>query len=146
MAEAGAIVGLVFALLGLIFTFVGTILTGAIVTAFVGIPFALLGILFLGSGGALVYWRYQKANTILQVLREGEAAEGRILSLEQNYRVRINGRHPWAIGYEFRVNGREYQGRVTTLNTPGAALQPGRPAYALYLRNAPEHNALYPHP
>jgi uncharacterized SAM-binding protein YcdF (DUF218 family) len=146
MVDAWGIVGLVFGLLGSIFTFVGLILTVAIVTAFVGIPFALLGILFLAVGGAALYYGYQKAQKTIQVLREGQAVEGQIVNLEQNYNVRINGRNPWVISYRFSVNGREYQGQVTTLNTPGAGLQPGKTAYVLYLQNIPEHNTLYPHP
>lgn len=144
--DVWGIVGLVFALLGSIFTFVGIILTVAIVTAFVGIPFALLGIPFLAVGGAALYYGYQKAQKTIQVLREGQAVQGQIVNLEQNFNVRINRRYPWVISYHFRANGREYQGRVTTLNTPGPALQPGKTACVLYLQNVPEHNALYPHP
>ncbi|MFZ5880220.1 MAG: DUF3592 domain-containing protein [Chloroflexota bacterium] len=146
MVNAWGIAGFVFALLGSIFTFLGIILTVAIVTAFVGIPFALLGILFLAGGGMAIYHSYQKAKITIQVLREGEALEGKIVNLGQSSNVRINGRRPWVISYQFRVNGREYQGHVTTLNTPGARLQVGKMAYVLYLPTAPEHNALYPHP
>lgn len=146
MVDAWGIVGFVFALLGSIFTFLGIILTVAVVTAFAGIPFALLGILFLAGGSAALYHSYQKAQKTILVLREGEAVEAQIVNLEQNFNVRINRQHPWVISYKFGVNGREYQGHVTTLNPPKAGLQPGRTARALYLQNAPEHNALYPHP
>jgi hypothetical protein len=145
-ADGWAIVGFVFTLLGSIFTFIGVILTIAIVTAFVGIPFALFGIPFLGAGGAALYWRYQQAQKTIQVLREGEAVQGQIVSLDQNYNVRINRRHPWIISYQFQAHGRTYQGQVTTLNPPGPGLQPGKMTYVLYLQNNPEHNALYPHP
>jgi hypothetical protein len=146
MVNTWGIVGFVFALLGLIFTFLGIILTVAIVTAFVGIPFALFGILFLACGGAALYHSYQKAKKTIRVLREGEAVEGQIVNLGQNFNVRINGQHPWVISYLFRVNEREYQGQVTTLNTPRVGLQVGKIAYVLYLPSTPEHNALYPHP
>lgn len=82
----------------------------------------------------------------MRVLQVGEAARGEILSTEINYNVRVNGRSPWNIAYRFRVFGRDYQGSVTTLNTPGPHLQPGRAVYALYLPDAPENNAIYPHP
>lgn len=146
LVDAWGIVGLVFALIGSIFTFLGIILTIAIVTAFVGIPFALLGILFLAGGGVALYYSYQKAQKTIGVLREGQAVEGQIVNLEQNFNVRINRRHPWVISYQFSVNGREYQGHVSTLNTHTAALQPGKTACVLYLQNIPEHNTLYPHP
>jgi hypothetical protein len=102
--------------------------------------------LFLTGGGAALYYSYQKAQKTIQVLREGEAVEGQIVNLEQNYNVRINTRHPWIISYRFSANGQAYQGRVSTLNTPTEALQPGKTVCVLYLQNAPEHNALYPHP
>lgn len=146
LVDAWGIVGFVFALLGSIFTFVGFILTIAIVTAFVGIPFALFGILFLGGGVAALRHSYQKAQRTIQVLREGQAALGRIMAVEQNYNVRINSQHPWVISYQFEANGRAYEGRVSTLNTPRGELQPGNTVYVLYLPNIPEHNALYPHP
>lgn len=146
MVDAWGIVGFVFGLLGSIFSFVGIILTIAIVTAFVGIPFALFGFLFLAAGGAAAYHSYQKAQRTIQVLREGQAVQGQIVNLDQNYNVRVNGRNPWVISYQFNVHGQSYQGRVTTLNTPSAALQPGKPTCVLYLQNSPEHNALYPHP
>lgn len=145
-ADAGTIAALVFLLLGAIFTVVGVVLTVAIVTAFVGIPFAGLGILFLLAGGAVGVQRYQAAMRIVEVLRTGAAAEGQIVRVEENYRVRVGQRHPWTITYQFRVAGQDYQGQVTSLTLPGSRLQPGKKARMLYLPNAPEHNALYPHP
>ena len=58
--------------------------------------------------------------------------------------VRVNRRHPWLIAYGFEVGGRQYEGRVATLNPP--ALRPGWPVRVLYLPEAPRHNALFPHP
>jgi hypothetical protein len=140
------IIGFVFTFLGLIFTFLGIISTAVTATASVGISFALPGILFLFGGGAILYYSYQKAQKTIRVLREGEAVQGQIVSLEQNVNVRINMRYPWVISYRFKVNGREYQGNVTTLNTPTAGVQPGKIIYVLYLQNTPEDNVLYPHP
>lgn len=146
LVDAWGIVGFVFTLLGSIFTFLGFILTIAIVTAFVGIPFALFGILFLAGGVAALRYSYQKAKKTIEVLREGQAAQGQIMNVEQNYNVRINSQHPWIISYQFQANGRTYEGRVSTLNMPRAEHQTGNTVYVLYLPNTPEHNALYPHP
>lgn len=145
-ADGWAITAGIFALLGAIFTFVGAALTIGIITAFVGIPFAGLGITFLGLGAAGLGWRYQEAQKVVTCLRLGEAVDGQIVSVDENYSVRVNGRHPWTITYQFLAGGRDYQGKVTTLNQPGPGLQPGRPACVLYLPNTPECNALYPHP
>ena len=146
LTDGWAIAALVFVILGAVFMPTGLAMTVAIVTAFVGIPFVLLGLLFLGGGAAIVYWRYQEAAKLVAVLRDGEAVAGVITGAEANYSVRVNGRHPWVIRYQFRVAGRDYQGRVSTLNVPGPALQPGRRACVLYFPDSPDHNSLYPHP
>jgi len=146
MSDGLAVVALVFGLLGVIFTLVGVGLTLGIVTAFVGIPFSLLGLLFLAAGAAIGAWRYLEAQRGVEVLRVGEAAEGQIVRVEQNQSVRINGRSPWVIGYRFNLDGRTYEGQVSTLNEPGSALQVGKRSYVLVLPQSPERNSLYPHP
>jgi len=140
------IVGMVFGILGIVFGCVGAGLTISMVAAFVGLPFILIGVPFLGLGGAALFWCYQQASKTVQVLQIGEAARGEILSAEQNYNVEVNNRHPWKITYRFQALGRAYSGHVTTLNTPGPQLQPERAVYVLYLPDAPETNAIYPHP
>jgi hypothetical protein len=112
----------------------------------VGIPFALIGLVFLGVGGGLLASRYQYASRVVRVLREGTATVGRIVNVAENYSVQVNNRHPWAIEYQFQVNGREVTGHVSTLTPPGSSIQPGRRACVLYLPENPEINSLYPHP
>lgn len=144
LADGWSIASGVFGLVGGIFAVIGLVMTLAIVTAFVGIPFLLLGIVLLGAGAAVLFWRYQQAQRILETLRNGVPADGEIISVDENLNVEINQRHPWVIAYRFRVSGTEYTGNVTTLNRP--SLQPGDPAWVLYLPQEPIHNALYPHP
>ena len=145
-ADGGAIAGGIFALLGAIFLFVGVPLTIGIITAFVGLPFAGLGIVVLGVGGLVLVRRYEAAQKTVSVLRQGAAAPGRILEVRENYNVTVNNRHPWTITYQFQMNGRDYEGKVSTLNRPDPQLQPEKAAYVLYLPEAPEVNTLYPHP
>lgn len=135
----------VFVLLGIIFTMVGGGLTLGIVTAFVGIPFVGMGLLFLGGGLAVAYWRYQLATQTVEVLKSGQAKEGEITGLEPNYSVRINGRMPWTIRYQFSVDGKVYQGSTSTLNNPQLT-HPVGPAVVLYLADNPDKNQVYPHP
>jgi hypothetical protein len=130
----------------LIFAFVGIALTLGIVTAFVGLPFAGLGLLFLSGGGALLIWRYGQAQATVELLREGEAALGEIVEIYQNYQVQINGRYPWTLAYRYEVEGREYDGRVTTLTRPDLRQQPGVTAYVLYAQDDPQQSTVYPHP
>ncbi len=146
LADGWGVVSLVFMMLGAIFTLTGAVLTLAIVTALVGLPFMVIGLGFLAAGGALASSRYQAARQTVRVLREGLATDGTIVRVEQNLNVRVNRRHPWTINYEFRVDGRRHDGRVTTLNVPGANLQPTRAACVLYLPDSPQHSSLYPHP
>lgn len=146
VADGWAVAAFVFLLVGGIFACVGVPMIVGVVTAFVGVPFALLGLALFGAGAGVIAWRYDYARKVVQVLREGHAAEGRIVALEVNSSVTVNGRNPWTITYQFNHLGRDYQGKVVTLNYPGLHLQPGRPARILYMPNAPDHNALYPHP
>jgi hypothetical protein len=145
-SDGWAAAALVFVLLGGTFTLVGAGLTLGIITAFIGLPFVGLGLLFLGSGIAVTVWRYRLARQIVLVLRTGEAAAGQIVRVEENLNVRVNQRHPWTIHYQFRLNDQPIDGQVSTLNVPGAGLQPGQPAWVLYLPGAPAQNVLYPHP
>lgn len=144
--EAGGIVAFVFCLLGTIFTLVGAGLTLGILTAFVGIPFLLLGLAFLGVGAGLLQVRYREAEKVVMVLRQGEATRGQVVAIEENYAVRINGRHPWVIRYHFQANGQSQAGKVTTMNPPAGQLQEGKAVCVLYLPDAPKWNSIYPHP
>ncbi len=145
-SDGWSIAALVFGLLGMIFSLVGAALTIGVITAFVGIPFLLVGIVFLGSSGWVFIWRYQEAQKVVNVLREGEATHGQIVEIQENYSIRINGRYPWVIRYEFLANGQKYEGKVTTLNQLGPQLQTGKAVCVLYLPTSPEWNSIYPHP
>ena len=144
--DGGAIAAFVFVILGIVFSLVGAGLTLGIITAFLGIPFVMLGILFLIAGVWVFLWRYQNAQKIVRVLRDGQAGRGQIIASEQNYHVRINGRYPWVIRYQFQAEGQDYEGKVSTLNPPGEQYQAGKAAWILYLPESPKWNSIYPHP
>lgn len=146
LTDGWAITALVFGLLGVVFAPLGVLLTVFIITAFVGIPFALIGFAMLGLAGVILTWRYRQASQTVEVLRNGDAARGQVLAVQQNYNVQVNGRNPWLIDYQFEVVGQDYRGRLTTLTPPGASLQPGKTVCVLYSPAAPEQNTLYPHP
>jgi hypothetical protein len=145
-SDGWGVVGFIFALLGAIFSVLGLLLTLGVITAFVGLPFLALGLVFLFGGGALLASRYQAARRTVGVLRMGDSTVGQIARVEENLAVRVNNQHPWIITYQFRVQNLPYEGRVTTLNAPGADLQPGQAASVLYLPQSPQYNSLYPHP
>jgi membrane protein implicated in regulation of membrane protease activity len=145
-SDAWAVSALIFGLVGLIFAVVGAPLTVSLVAAFVGLPFVGLGLLFLCGGLAILVWRYRISDRTVELLRDGEAVEGEIASVVQHYHVRVNGRYPWTVEYDYEVNGDLYGGRVTTLSMPDLSQQPGSPVYVLFMRDDPAQSTIYPTP
>ena len=144
--DGWAIAGLVFLLLGVIFGILGTALAVSIVAAFVGLPFVGLGAAFLAAGAPILVWRLQMAQRTVTVLEEGQATEGEIAKVREEYWVRVNGRHPWTVDYSYQVSGSRYSGRIATLSRPDPSQQPGTPVCVLYLRDDPTRSTLYPSP
>jgi hypothetical protein len=115
------------------------------VTAYVGRPFLVIGVLFLIGTGLVFVWGYQKARKMITVLREGTAAPGQIIDIHPNYSIRVNGRNPWVIRYQFMANGENLEGKVTTFNPSAGQIQVGNAVYVLYTPQAPKWNTIYPH-
>lgn len=146
LIDGWAITGLVFLILGIVFGIVGFALTITVVAIFVGLPFTVLGFVFLGSAIGLLIWRYQIAEKTLNILKNGSASLGKIADVYQNFYVQVNGRYPWTIEFNYDVDGKTYDGKVTTLSRPDLSQQPGRPVYVLYLLDDPAQNTIYPSP
>ncbi len=145
-SDAWSIVALILLILGLVFGLVGGVLTLIAISAFVGRPILAYALLLLGFSIPFFIWRYRIAQKVVLVLQEGAATKGEITATNEQYSVRVNNRHPWIVRYKFTVDGRSYEGKVTTLNPPGSSLEPGQPAWILYLADAPKWNSIYPHP
>jgi hypothetical protein len=146
LTDSWGIVAGILALLGFIFAATGAGLILGIVTALIGIPFFGVGAVLFALGVAILAGRYNEAQKFLAVLRYGDATRGQVTEVERNLTVRINHQHPWIIHYAFQWGGNSYQGRVSTLNSPGPQLQVGQAVCVLYLPENPARNALYPHP
>ena len=144
--DGWTIMAVVFTFIGVIFGTVGLVLTITIVAAFVGIPFAGIGALFLMIGVPILVWRYQQAQNTATVLQAGVPALGKIIDVFQNYHIRVNGRYPWSIQYQFELHGQVHEGKVSTLSQPDLSQQAGKPVYVLYMQDDPEQNSIYPHP
>jgi membrane protein implicated in regulation of membrane protease activity len=136
----------IFAMVGLFLALFGIPLTASLQTACVGLPFLGLGLLILGGAIAVLPWRYRMAQETVEVLREGEAVVGEILSVVQNYQVSVNGRHPWTVEYHYEVDGRLYGGNVATLSMPDLSQEPGTPVYVLFMADDPGQSTIYPSP
>lgn len=66
--------------------------------------------------------------------------------MAQNYHVRVNNRYPWVIHYHYKVHGKNFQGKLTTLSQPDLSQGSGKPVYVLYRLGEPEKSTLYPSP
>lgn len=140
------VAGGIFALVGVIFFFVGVLLTVPVVTAFVGIPFAGMGAIFGAAGFILLKNQFDKASQTVGILQQGQDTEGLVTGIEENLMVRINGRHPFTIRYEYTVGGRHLAGEVQTLRNPSPVFRQGSGAWVLYSPDSPDISTLYPHP
>ncbi|MCW5878368.1 MAG: hypothetical protein KIS80_05825 [Anaerolineales bacterium] len=145
VTDGWSIVAFVFLMLAISFIPAGLGLIVGVVTALIGIPLFLVGVVMLAAAAGVFYWRFTLAQRLLKVLREGLTTRGEITEVRQNYSVQINGRSPWIISYTFRLDGTEYTGTVTTMNTP-QHLNPGDATAILYLAEDPQYNGIYPHP
>jgi len=141
-----AVSALVFTLLGFVFTAGGLYLTTSEVAAPDAPCFVGMGLLFLCSGIVVLVWKYRVCARTVEVLREGEATVGEILSVIQNFGVRVNGRYPWTVKYRYEVDGDPYSGKVTTLSKPDLSQQRGSPVYVLFMRDDPTRSTIYPSP
>lgn len=140
------VVGFVFVVVGVSFDMSGFALVFGVVTFLLGLVFLILGFAFWILGAYLLYRRFKYAMKLVETLRTGEPARGEITDVRVNYNVRVNGRRPFIISYRFKLDGRELEGKVSTFNSPGPELAPGRAACILYLPAEPQYNAIYPHP
>lgn len=137
---------LVSAVLGFVFTAGGLHLTISEVAALDGLRFAGLGLLFLCGGLAVLVWRCRVCARTIEVLREGEATLGEIVGVVQSHQVRVDGRYPWTVEYDYEVDGDHYSGKVSTLSMPDLSQQPGSPVYVLFMRDDPAQSTIYPSP
>jgi hypothetical protein len=135
----GAIFGGVGVLIGLIFVPVGI---GAGLLLFVGLGL-LFTLVFAGIGFAVLAYGRRKVNRALAALERGVAVIGRIESVELDYSVRVNQRHPWSVTYSFVANGVRQVGSQQAWH-PDEETQSGAPVYVLFLPEDPGNSSLWP--
>jgi hypothetical protein len=134
---------LILMFLGVVFAFIGPMVTRE---SLIGLPFLLIGLGMLGGGVVMLYRRIREAVQDVQLQRTGEAARGQISDVRPNYRVAINGQHPWIIRYTYQVQGQTLEGKLSTMKFMGGGVQPGRAVWVLYRADEPAKSTLYPHP
>jgi len=134
---------LILMVLGGFFAFVGAMFTRE---NLIGLLFLLIGLGILGGGVFMLYRRIRDAVQAVQLQRTGESARGQISDVRPNYRVAINGQHPWIIRYTYQVQGQTLEGKLSTMKFMGGGVQPGRAVWVLYRADQPAKSTLYPHP
>ncbi|MBI4957155.1 MAG: DUF3592 domain-containing protein [Myxococcales bacterium] len=69
---------------------------------------------FFAVAGSLLWLvgRAQRARA-LHAYRDGVEAQGRVVDVYLDRRVRMNGQHPWRVVYEFMVGGQPRRGKAT---------------------------------
>ena len=94
----GALFGGIGGGLGALFMVIGTLT--------LLLPMAAIGffvfLVFGGIGGGVFGLGFYRSRARNQIWKHGVAIEGSVLSVEENFSVRINGRHPWIVRYRFR--------------------------------------------
>ena len=141
LSAASGIVALVLTLLGCAFVATGLILV------FLNQPqpfiFLGIGVGVLLAGLALGAARMKAVKKKAALISQGRRCSGTIQSVEINYRVRVNRRHPSIITYKYRFEGKEYVGSDTVFDFPPDR-KPGSVVDILVSPDAPDSSALDP--
>ena len=121
-------VGLIFILVGIPF-----------------IPFLGFGLIFSGLG----WWLFKKAKTKiegrLRALEFGEPTKGNITAVYRDTTVKINGRSPFKVEYEFDGRGgTRHADFKTTWNAGVLSHSIGEPIWVVYIPEDPSQSDLWP--
>lgn len=112
------IVALVCTILGIVFTSTGLALATFVWPQVIGITFLCIGGGILAVGVGLAAIRLKALRRRAWLLETGLESCGTIVDLVQNPQVRLNGRNPWLVRYQYEVQGCAYQGRETMMDLP----------------------------
>jgi Protein of unknown function (DUF3592) len=125
----------------------GPLLAGAGLGMLVHLPALALALLpmglFFGLGGAIAGWLGWRAKQhALLAYRDGVECRATVVDVLLDRKVRVNGKSPWRVRYEFETpNGRGAKGTATFWAQPVAEV--GQEVIALYDPERPSHNVLW---
>ena len=132
------IVGAAFVLTGAVMAIVASVTQVAEARVAVPSPLWGAGVTILGIGAAILLAglglgtrRVAAVRERARLQRHGVVTDGTILEVSQDYRVRVNRRHPWRVRYEYRVGGEAYEGSESVWDKP-AAYEPGAKVAVVY--------------
>ena len=146
---SGVAGGIVFMAVGGIFTFVAAIFIvvglGLVASGnsegwfFAGFP-----MIHFTIGAVMLIYAIRGRSERRRVVRDGEVALGRIHKTGRNHRVRINGRNPYKMDYEFEVDGETYRGDHSSMNEAMTAHRLHDRIWVLYDPEDPSKNVEWP--
>lgn len=140
--NVGAVVGSAFAAFGALFGVIGLGLF--LVLLPLGLGFLAFGLLFGGIGWVIRNGSRREGMRQIAALTHGYAAEGQIVTVNEDRSEYINGRHPYRIDYVFQVNGQMVGGSTKGWDVIHSLRRPGEPLWVVYLPNDPSSNSIWP--
>lgn len=102
-------------------------------------------LLFLGLGYVIFHFGRKNAMRTLNAFQFGRAVKGSITEVHLDTAMRVNGQHPWRIGYSFQTaDGTTHEGFARTFDGSAQDRQRGQPVWVLVVEDLPEENTIYP--
>ena len=146
---SGVAGGIVFLLIGGFFTAIaGLMMTIGLVLVLYGNSdgWFMLGVpsIHLTVGLALLFYALRGRQERRRIVREGHVALGRIEDTGRNKRVKINGRNPYKMDYEFEVDGQTFSGSHSTMDEAIKAHRVHDRIWVLYDPADPSKNVEWP--
>lgn len=157
LSSVKGIVALVLTILGAVFLLVGAVsgiaaagaqaagAPGAVglgVGAFAA-TFLVTGAVLAAVGLALGKWRATELRAREQLRSHGVTCEGVVIDIAQDFRVRVNRKHPWRVRYRYEVGGVQHEGADTSMDRP-VGLEAGDAVGLVYDAKDPGRSALKP--
>ena len=107
--------------------------------------FSFIPLIFLGLGYTIFHFGRKSALRTLNAFQHGRAVKGAITEVLLDTTIRVNGRHPWRIGYSFTAaDGQTHEGFARTFDSSAQERQRGQPLWVLVVDDQPEQNTIYP--
>lgn len=105
---------------------------------------ALVPLFFMVGGFFLFRQGWIHASKVLRAFRRGIAVGGEVYECRIDRTQSMNGEHPYKLTWHFTVEGRQYEGSVTSFDSTLGSRGRGQPVWVLYVPRDPEQNTLYP--
>jgi hypothetical protein len=117
--------------------------------AFANFPFSFringFDIFFMAGGVFLCWLGYTRAMKKIDVLQNGEIAEGTIASAHENKNVTVNEKHPFIIEYTYDLNGEKRSGSMNCWDETSLSHYPGEPVWVVYSnKNFEKNSSIWP--